>query len=136
MDRDDVWRGYIECALWSSSCNGQVKDGHEQFCRGEDCDTQLDDLGYTPEDLGAGERVKIMTEIDDLIDYVETHRPEVADHWDADQFGHDFWLTRNGHGAGFWDRGKGELGDWLTALVKPYGSQDLYVGDDGRVYAS
>ena len=22
----------------------------------------------------------------------------------TDQAGHDFWLTRNGHGAGFWDR--------------------------------
>ena len=28
--------------------------------------------------------------------------------------GHDFWLTRNGHGAGFWDRGLGEVGDALS----------------------
>ena len=26
---------------------------------------------------------------------------------DDAQAGHDFWLTRNGHGAGFWDRGQG-----------------------------
>ena len=25
--------------------------------------------------------------------------------YDAEQAGRDFWLTRNGHGAGFWDRG-------------------------------
>lgn len=24
--------------------------------------------------------------------------------YDAERFGHDFWLTRNGHGTGFWDR--------------------------------
>ncbi len=24
---------------------------------------------------------------------------------DLAQCGHDFWLTRNGHGTGFWDRG-------------------------------
>jgi hypothetical protein len=51
--------------------------------------------------------------------------------------GHDFWLTRNGHGAGFWD------GDWkephgtaLDELAKSFGQVDLYVGDDGRLYCS
>ena len=51
------------------------------------------------------------------------------------QFGHDFYLTRNRHGAGFWDRGLGELGDWLTEMSHPYGEFDLYVGDDGKLYA-
>lgn len=49
--------------------------------------------------------------------------------------GHDFWLTRNGHGSGFWD------GDWsdsvedqLTKLAKSFGEQWPYVGDDGMIY--
>lgn len=49
--------------------------------------------------------------------------------------GHDFWLTRNHHGAGFWD------GDWeepeataLTDASHGYRSIDLYRGDDGRLY--
>jgi hypothetical protein len=48
---------------------------------------------------------------------------------------HDFWLTRNGHGAGFWD------GDWsdesedrLTKLAESFGEQWPYVGDDGLIY--
>ena len=48
----------------------------------------------------------------------------------------DFWLTRNGHGAGFWDRGLGSVGDELTKNAKPFGSVDAYVGDDGKVYLS
>jgi hypothetical protein len=51
--------------------------------------------------------------------------------------GHDFWLTRNGHGAGFWDRTpleKGKLGDELTKLCKAFGESDLYWGDDGGIY--
>ncbi|AXN57854.1 hypothetical protein [Acinetobacter phage ABPH49] len=48
--------------------------------------------------------------------------------------GHDFWLTRNGHGVGFWDRGLGNTGDVLTAMSKKAGSCDPYVGDDGKVY--
>lgn len=63
----------------------------------------------------------------------------VKDYWRDDdaQAGHDFWLTRNGHGAGFWD------GDWpekqgeaLTKLSREFGSLDVYVGDDGKLYFS
>lgn len=43
-----------------------------------------------------------------------------------EQIGHDFWLTRNGHGAGFWDRGHGELGDKLSDLAKTFGTVHVY----------
>ena len=55
---------------------------------------------------------------------------------DPEQDGHDFWLTRNGHGAGFWDRGLGDVGDRLTDIAHGFGECDLYAGDDGRVYVS
>ena len=53
------------------------------------------------------------------------------------QAGHDFWLTRNGHGAGFWDRPEvygEEKARELSALAETFGVVDLYVGDDGRIY--
>jgi hypothetical protein len=56
--------------------------------------------------------------------------------WSDAQMGHDFWLTRNGHGAGFWDRGHGKIGDDLTALAKPFGEFSLYIGDDDRVHGA
>lgn len=53
------------------------------------------------------------------------------------QAGSDFWLTRNRHGAGFWD------GDWpetqaeaLTEAAHAFGETDLYEGDDGQLYFS
>lgn len=42
--------------------------------------------------------------------------------------GHDFWLTRNGHGCGFWDRPEvyGEdLSQWLTAMAVACGGRDI-----------
>lgn len=53
--------------------------------------------------------------------------------------GHDFWLTRVGHGAGFWD------GDWksdehsvgdgpLTQRAKEAGHVDVILGDDGKLH--
>ena len=55
------------------------------------------------------------------------------------QAGHDFWLTRNGHGAGFWDRPEiyGKISaELLTAACKGYGQFDIYLGDDGLVYGA
>lgn len=62
------------------------------------------------------------------------------DHWACpgdEHGGHDFWLTRNGHGAGFWD------GDWpepyateLDKAAKSFGQVDVYLGDDGKVHLS
>jgi hypothetical protein len=48
--------------------------------------------------------------------------------------GADFWLTRNRHGAGFWDRGLGAWGDKLTKAAHSYGGRDAYAGDDGKLY--
>ena len=56
---------------------------------------------------------------------------------DWSQAGHDFWLTRNHHGAGFWD------GDWpepqateLTRAAHAFGEFSLYETDDGTVECS
>jgi hypothetical protein len=70
---------------------------------------------------------------EDCADF-EMHLSELVGD-DLEQAGHDFWLTRNRHGAGFWD------GDWpeeheraLTDRALSYGGFDLYVGDDGLLH--
>ena len=62
------------------------------------------------------------------------------DRWTADQIGHDFMLTANGHGAGFWDRDyrprpKAAL-DALTEIVRPFGEIDACVSDAGQIEIS
>lgn len=45
--------------------------------------------------------------------------------------GHDFYLTREGHGAGFWDRGLGMVGTALTKVAKDAGGSSFAPpGDD------
>ena len=41
----------------------------------------------------------------------------------AEQIGHDLWLTRNGHGAGFWDRPEvyGSRADLFTGMARAQG---------------
>jgi len=79
-------------------------------------------------------------EVDAFLSAVAFLRP--LDVWpaiaaDPGQFGHDLWLTRNGHGAGFWD------GDWpepaatvLTDLAKIMGERDLILTDGGELQYS
>ena len=104
---------YVECALWSSvDTNGEPLDDN-----------------YAEDDI-APETVNIMQA--DCIDFVSENIKLLED-LNAAQAGHDFWLTRNRHGSGFWDRTI-PTGDALTLACRAYSSQDLYVGDDGKIY--
>lgn len=124
---DPFARAYVECALWSST----DADG-----------TPLDD-GRDASDVHP-ETLARMAE--DCAQFVEAHGHLWADgstqrgEWDIDeQAGHDLWLTRNHHGAGFWDRPAHmytpENQDTLTAAAHALGEVELYVGDDAMVHA-
>lgn len=56
--------------------------------------------------------------------------------YSLDQAGHDFALSRNGHGVGFFDRKLGEIGARLQRAAEDFGPADAYVGDDGSIYVS
>lgn len=133
---DDVITAYAECALWSEGCQGMATQAHADpsKCRGEDCDSSLShDLNFGIGDLSAAAARDMEADVEGFIKGCLAERPEIFDGIADEMIGHDFWLTRNGHGAGFWDRGLGERGDWLTAMAKPFGSSHLYVNSDGKV---
>jgi len=55
--------------------------------------------------------------------------PNQGDEWDY--CAHDFILTRNGHGAGFWDGGwHAPWGEKLTELARSFRQVDCYVDED------
>lgn len=110
MDLDIFTRAYIACALWST--------------------LTLED-NYSAGDLAPEALASIVADCARF----QTENAEALAAHDPERAGRDFWLTRNGHGGGFWD------GDWpepeasaLTAASKAFGTCDLYVGDDGRIY--
>ena len=101
---------YINCALWSSTA--------------EDSDKSLENYVLSEE-----AKTKMLT---DCKAFLEKNEAMIGDRLlDA---GLDFWLTRNGHGAGFWDGDWSEHGDALTEASKTFKECDLYVGDDQLVY--
>lgn len=48
--------------------------------------------------------------------------------------GNDFFLSRNGHGAGFWDRGNHACFRDLHKAAKAFRGQEAYIGDDGFLH--
>jgi hypothetical protein len=62
---------------------------------------------------------------------------DIGIEWDSVPYttmGHNFWLSRNRHGAGFWDCGLGALGDALHKAAVTFGEKDAYLGDDELIY--
>jgi hypothetical protein len=117
MSLDGFTHAYITCALWSST--------------DPDNDDRPLDRDYDESDLSDDCRAKMVA---DCKAFQEANAEDLSV-GDDEQAGHDFWLTRNGHGAGFWD------GDWpepqatrLTAACKAVGGCDLIVGDDGQIH--
>ncbi len=114
MNIDTVLHHYIVCALWSST------------------DDDGDSLDYYDiEDIDP-DTLEAMRA--DIVDFVESNKELLLSSGQSDeQIGHDFWLTRNHHGAGFWDRGLGDIGEELTKACHVYGEVYLYVSDSGKV---
>lgn len=116
MNLDTVLHHYAICALWSS-----VDDEGEPL----DDDKSVDDI--------APSTMKSMRE--DCEDFITANAKLLKKSGLSDeQIGHDFWLTRNGHGAGFWDRGFGKTGEKISDAARVYGEVYLYIGDDGLIY--
>lgn len=114
-DMDEFTRAYIACALWSTT---------------GDNDEPLDKAhGFADFSAEA-----LMRALEDC----RTFQSENAQDLSARPLsngGHDFWLTRNHHGAGFWDGDWPEgIADRLTQACAAYGELDLYKGDDGLLY--
>lgn len=121
---DELTDKYLEEALWSTSNDGGDANLTEDF--------SLEDFDPDARRQAAEDVEGFFEANAELIARAKELVPSYSDK----QVAEDFWLTRNGHGAGFWDRGLGDVGDQLTAMAKPYGSVDLYVGADGKVYSS
>ena len=116
IDIDEMTKHYAICALWSSI--------------GDD-DCPLDDT-HSIDDISP-ECMASMRQ--DCADFASANFELIAATGASDeQTGHDFWLTRNGHGAGFWDRGYGPIGDKLSDAARVYGEAYLYVGDDNLIH--
>lgn len=150
IDVEDFIDGYIECALWADcmpapeyfcAC-GHLPDEHiAAGCTLCECESYVaTDLAADIGETGGGEHLELRPgarekmavdcrafceeNAEDLALYCEQRSFDPSQGSVSSYAGHDFWLTRQRHGTGFWDRGLGELGDRLTDAAHSYGSAD------------
>lgn len=121
-------QAYLECALWVT---------HSGFMDENENDLPLDTF-YNPNCVQSSAREQVKLECEDFIKREDVS--SIAEKWGREEYkqaGHDFFLTRNHHGSGFWD------GSWpesdaeiLTKASHEAGSSEPYVGDDRGIYFS
>jgi hypothetical protein len=126
---DSFTRQYIATALWSSNDESTPSGGYpldKNYGEDDIATATLADMIGDAQDFQR-KYADLLQEAYDSDVYVEGHP------YDESNAGHDFWLTRNHHGAGFWDRGLPKaLGQALTDAAHRYGEYYLFV-ERGKV---
>lgn len=112
-DTEAFQSAYVEALIWQSTDDDVSAMHHEGFGA-----------------LDADAVAEVLADCDDFL------TPEVralitralaTEHgYSWSQAGHDLALTRNGHGAGYWDRGLGQLGEDLSEAAATMGDADLW----------
>lgn len=110
------YRSYLDTLLWSSSDN-EISDNRDEVV-----------LSPVLQAKGKLDCHKFLLKAQHLIESYPQNNYAQA--------GYDFALTRNHHGAGFFDGDWGdELGEKLTEICDAFGDVEIYLGDDGLLYS-
>ena len=123
---DALWPGFLSAYLATASwADGEIVNPEEE-----------------PTEFSPSEVAVTSEMLTGLIDFLA----EVYSHFGAEfhlstngqgmqWLAHNFWLTRNGHGAGFWDTTHPQK-DLLTTIAKTQGSAYFSRSRDGKMYHS
>jgi hypothetical protein len=107
----EILNSYLETALWA--------DGDEH---------EFD--GKTINDIDTAAKAKAINDIGYFLSQARKIAPEELATYDSKGIGHNLWLSRNGHGAGFFD----DNNDKLQDIARNMHTKTIYTGDNGRIY--
>lgn len=115
MNVETILEHYLIAALWTAV----NYDGEN-----------LDEKYYV-EDFTKKSVAKAREDVQEFVSWCQEDGLDMSQ-VDDEQIGHDLLLTRQRHGAGFWDRGLGELGETLTDMAHAMGNVDVYECGNGK----
>jgi hypothetical protein len=123
-DLQDFTRAYLTAALWASVPLGEPDS---------EGDATLDRLGYEVENCCAETKAKARADCEAFArDHYGLLQEAFRPRYGWAEAGHDFFLSRNGHGAGFFDRRDRPCWRALQRAAKAWGSTDnVTENDDG-----
>jgi hypothetical protein len=114
LNIDKILNSYIETAIWAEESD------------------ENDLQGKTINDVDKESVANSKIEIYNFIKKAQQEASDELSAYDSETLGHNLWLSRNGHGAGFFDDNNDKLQN-LARSMKPV---DIYLGDDGKIYIS
>ena len=139
---DEFLRGYMAALWWSSTdCipSDRSESGNEEVVELDQYEPSDAAIAKCTEDCRAFYDANEKN-IDAAAQLYDLSRGDGAD-TGYDFAGHDFALTRNRHGAGFWDREElkedleeESLGQRLTQAAHAAGEVHPYLGDDNLIH--
>lgn len=103
MDKQIILNHYLVAALWTAELDSRTID-----------------------EVSLPSRDKASKDVDSFVEKAGS----LLNGMDEEQIGHDFWLTRNHHGVGFWDRGLGEIGVKLTKICHEFIEANVFDGEE------
>jgi hypothetical protein len=122
---------YLETVLWAESDNSDPNTGGDPL---QDNFT-VDDFTDAAREQARAELTAFWSEASRVLEMLERDGRGAPD---ASSWPHDFWLNRNGHGTGFWDKKEkyGDAAEALDVLAKRAGERNVEVvvvdeGSDG-----
>jgi hypothetical protein len=130
-DIDGMVDGYLDAQLWAQRDNDREDDS-------------MLDANYDRDDIAPAYIESVTAEFRELVAahplavrmYGAQRHYYAGDGSVWEHFGHDYYLTREHHGAGFWDRGLGHLGSYLTDIAHNAGeAEDLWDNGNGVLAA-
>jgi len=117
LDIDEMVTGHLKCALWTETDEEDIpldtNYSLTSFSMDAMAKAKMDCLKFA---VAAGGYFDLST-------------------LDSDNFGHNFWLNRNGHGSGFWDRDEipEEFREPLSKLAHSFGERHALEACEGEI---
>lgn len=129
MSTEDFIKGYLDCAAWLAvdAEKWEAVEGLDasDFTKAARAQAARECKGF----LGCLEKLGLDL---DSVDASGTDRD--GRKWSSyEMHGHDFFLTRNHHGMGYWDRDYGPLGDELTKAAHTFGESTAILSRRGKL---
>lgn len=114
-DIDNIVDSYLETAFWTDQ---------------EQIEEKGDDVSSA--DFSEETKEKAKEDIISFMKKTEQYLKDIPDNL----IGHNFWLTRNHHGAGFWDMKEldDEIGEIVSNICHEFPEKYVFLGDDGKLY--
>jgi hypothetical protein len=157
-DLNEILKGYIEAAFWTEE--ERLREDYEESSYDEDeynedeedeDESEIDKLirlknqferlpfdSFISQDLDEDSKIDSYLDIKKFINLAGKEAVEEAiEDQGLFRLGMDIWLTRNGHGSGFFDHSydddnEKKLMDAARSLKEKY----LYIGDDNKIHLS